>query len=168
MQGEGHFIAVLRRADSGAREKLRPYPPARIPSEADRLFHEFWSGYLNTEFDVSSLTLTGSYLYQLPQGLPVLGGLKVIHPGWWLGTVKKGRFEPAHALALALREEEARQALRLSSDEDEVLAYLHGDTLQKEGKDGWLLVTVDGFSLGWGKRVGGVVKNYYPKGLRWN
>ena len=28
-------------------------------------------------------------------------------------------------------------------------------------------VTVDGFPLGWGKRVGDTVKNHYPKGLRW-
>ena len=31
---------------------------------------------------------------------------------------------------------------------------------------GWVLVTVDGFPLGWGKRVGSTVKNHYPKGLR--
>ena len=27
-------------------------------------------------------------------------------------------------------------------------------------------VTVDGFAIGWGKRVGDIVKNHYPKGLR--
>jgi NOL1/NOP2/fmu family ribosome biogenesis protein len=166
VQGEGHFIAVLRRVDSGAGEKLRPYPIAKIPSEAARLIREFRSQHLNADFDFSSLALSGTYLYQLPQSLPVLEGLKVIHPGWWLGTVKKGRFEPAHALALALGVDKARQAVRLASDGPEVLAYLRGETLNSEGEDGWLLVAVDGFPLGWGKRVGGVVKNYYPKGLR--
>jgi NOL1/NOP2/fmu family ribosome biogenesis protein len=29
-----------------------------------------------------------------------------------------------------------------------------------------VLVCVDGFPLGWGKRVGSVVKNHYPRGLR--
>jgi NOL1/NOP2/fmu family ribosome biogenesis protein len=29
------------------------------------------------------------------------------------------------------------------------------------------VVCVGGFALGWGKRVGGTVKNHYPKGLRW-
>ncbi|HEX3015774.1 MAG TPA: hypothetical protein VHQ46_05275, partial [Desulfobacteria bacterium] len=32
---------------------------------------------------------------------------------------------------------------------------------------GWNLVTVDGFPLGWGKYDGDLLKNHYPKGLRW-
>ena len=32
--------------------------------------------------------------------------------------------------------------------------------------DGWTLITVDGYSIGWGKTVKGQIKNHYPKGLR--
>ena len=32
--------------------------------------------------------------------------------------------------------------------------------------DGWTLITVDGYSIGWGKAVKGQIKNHYPKGLR--
>jgi NOL1/NOP2/fmu family ribosome biogenesis protein len=28
------------------------------------------------------------------------------------------------------------------------------------------VITVEGFPLGWGKRVQGVINNYYPRGLR--
>ena len=31
---------------------------------------------------------------------------------------------------------------------------------------GWVLMTVDGFSLGFAKADRGVLKNHYPKGLR--
>jgi NOL1/NOP2/fmu family ribosome biogenesis protein len=31
---------------------------------------------------------------------------------------------------------------------------------------GWCLVTVDGYSIGWGKGDANVLKNHYPKGLR--
>ena len=34
------------------------------------------------------------------------------------------------------------------------------------GPDGWTLVAVDGFGLGWGKRAGGRLKNHYPHALR--
>lgn len=34
-------------------------------------------------------------------------------------------------------------------------------------RKGWVLITVDGFALGWGRRVGAVVKNQYPRGLLW-
>ena len=47
----------------------------------------------------------------------------------------------------------------------EIAAYLHGDVIPSE-KKGWTLVTAGGFSIGWGKGDGKVLKNHYPKGLR--
>jgi NOL1/NOP2/fmu family ribosome biogenesis protein len=41
-----------------------------------------------------------------------------------------------------------------------------GEPRLSAGEPGWVLVTVDGFGLGWGKRTGGTLKNHYPKGLR--
>ena len=43
---------------------------------------------------------------------------------------------------------------------------IHRVPIEEEGESGWLLVTVDGFPLGWGKRTGRIVKNHYPRGLR--
>ena len=80
-----------------------------------------------------------------------------------LGTAKKGRFEPAHALALWLQG--CRCTQDYTADSKEIAAYLHGDVVQSAQK-GWCLVTVDGYSLGWGKGDGTVLKNHYPKGLR--
>ncbi|WP_246064803.1 methyltransferase RsmF C-terminal domain-like protein [Melghirimyces algeriensis] len=42
-----------------------------------------------------------------------------------------------------------------------------GTSLPHDGEKGWMLVAVDGFSLGWGKVSGGLIKNHYPKWLRW-
>jgi NOL1/NOP2/fmu family ribosome biogenesis protein len=39
--------------------------------------------------------------------------------------------------------------------------------LQANGSKGWHLITVDGYSIGWGKLAGNMMKNHYPKGLRW-
>lgn len=114
----------------------------------------------------SVVAQVGSYLYALPPGLPDLTGLRYLHPGWWLGTIKKDRFEPSHALALGLRPEDARRVLDLPADAAELAAYLRGETLPGPGEDGWTLVAGDGFPLGWGKRVAGRLKSHYPKGLR--
>ncbi|MCG3083333.1 SAM-dependent methyltransferase, partial [Anoxybacillus sp. LAT27] len=54
----------------------------------------------------------------------------------------------------------------LSLTFEESLRYMKGETLQTNGDRGWILVTIDGYPLGWGKEVKGVVKNFYPKGLR--
>jgi NOL1/NOP2/fmu family ribosome biogenesis protein len=56
--------------------------------------------------------------------------------------------------------------LGMERDEQQVRAYLNGQTLQADGEKGWHLITVDGYSLGWGKLAGGMMKNHYPKGLR--
>ena len=77
--------------------------------------------------------------------------------------MKKGRFDPSHALALWLRS--CARVQDLPADSAEVNAYLHGDVIPS-GQKGWCLVTVDGYSIGWGKGDGTVLKNHYPKGLR--
>lgn len=108
----------------------------------------------------------GDNLYLAPWNMPSLKGLKVLRPGLHLGTMKKNRFEPSHALALALSPAEAVHVWNLSSTDNTIYAYLKGQTFPAEGEKGWYLICVDGFSIGWGKLAGGIMKNHYPKGLR--
>ena len=117
--------------------------------------------------------LFGDQLYLLPPDMPDMKGLKILRPGLHMGTLKKKRFEPSHGLALALKKEDVKQWIELPSDGMEVIRYLKGETLSADGLlsegsgKGWGLVLTDGFSLGWCKMAGGMVKNHYPKGLRW-
>ena len=90
----------------------------------------------------------------------------MLRPGLHLGEMKKNRFEPAHALALALRPEYATHTWQLDSADVTAKAYLNGQTFSAQGGKGWYLICVDGFSIGWGKLAGGIMKNHYPKGLR--
>jgi NOL1/NOP2/fmu family ribosome biogenesis protein len=98
--------------------------------------------------------------------LPDLSGLRFLHAGWWLGTLRKDRFEPSHALALGLKLEAALRAVSLSADDPNLRTFLGGGSFSSPGEDGWILVAVDGHPVGWGKRVAGTVKSHYPKGLR--
>ena len=108
----------------------------------------------------------GDQLYVAPEGMPSTRGMKVLRPGLHLGTMKKNRFEPSHALALALSADEVVHSMDLPVEDPRVQAYLNGQTFSAEGEKGWYLITVDGYSIGWGKLAGGVMKNHYPKGLR--
>ena len=105
----------------------------------------------------------GQTLYLLPPGTPELRGTRVLRAGLELGQLKKGRFEPAHALALWLPA--AENAVDYPADSPEIARFLRGETLPTEQR-GWILVRVDGYGLGWGKGAAGVLKNHYPKGLR--
>lgn len=179
--GEGHFIALLQRADSGPTppglQSWHVSPSASIVlSRAQARYQVFCHESLVSEAFQDRLELKGTYLYQTPIPLAALQGLKVIHPGLWLGIVKKDRFEPSHALALALQPGQARRSLPLDPTSPACAAYLRGETLPAslvEGEgNGWTLVSLTTpdralrFPLGWGRRSGDQVKNYYPKGLR--
>ena len=78
---------------------------------------------------------------------------------------KKNRFEPAHSLALSLLPSQVASFADLSFEDAE--KYLKGETISCEPSvKGWVLVCYKGFSMGWGKASGGIIKNHYPKGLR--
>ena len=108
----------------------------------------------------------GDNLYLMPEEMPELSGLKILRAGLHLGTLKKGRMEPSHALALFLKKDQALRTLEIGTGE---LAekYLRGESLPcKKDLKGWVLVTCGGYSLGFGKADRGMLKNHYPKGLR--
>ena len=155
--GEGHFVAVLRKAGDEA--------PQGSVCAGEKLPKE-WMAFakeLNVQLPEGKAISFGPTLYWVPNDLPELKGLKVLRPGLQLGEVKKDRFEPAHALALWLKE--CRNMASFAADSPEIKNYLHGEVLPSETK-GWCLVQVDGYSIGWGKGDGRVLKNHYPKGLR--
>lgn len=133
-----------------------------------RPYLEFESKTLKEPLGKDCLILYGDQLYQIPRQMPDFTGLKVLRPGLHLGTFKKNRFEPSHALGLALKPEQVQYPCLLSSTGTEIRDYLGGNPLKAEegtGK-GWVLVCVDGYSAGWAKAASGMLKNHYPKGLR--
>jgi NOL1/NOP2/sun family putative RNA methylase len=157
--GEGHFVMLLRKAGACDSVSLPGPNPEKMLPELSAFLQD-----LDITLPAGDLIRFGPSLYLVPNECPDLKGLKVLRPGLELGVLKKGRFEPAHALALWL--DTAARTMALSADSSAVLDYLHGQVLSGP-QTGWTLVTVDGLSLGWAKGSGGQLKNHFPKGLRW-
>ena len=155
--GEGHFAAVLRKKGEGECE-FAALPREKLPKEWQQ-----FAGELEIELPEGKPVMFGQSLYWAPDGMPDLKGLKVERPGLELGTVKKGRFEPAHALALWLKS--CKNVQDYPADSLEMEKYIHGDVVPS-GVRGWTLVMAGGYTIGWGKGDGTVLKNHYPKGLR--
>ena len=182
LRGEGHFVAVLEKAgETGTKEQSAKQEAEKLPAKRTRRrdgekglgeknYAEFSAfAQENLRVQLSGIYLRfGEQLYLAPEETPVLRGLKVLRPGLHLGTVKKNRFEPSHALALTLKPEDAAHAVSLDTEGRQVKDYLNGLTFPAEGEKGWYLICADGCSLGWGKLAGGIMKNHYPKGLRKN
>ncbi|OUM92301.1 RsmB/NOP family class I SAM-dependent RNA methyltransferase [Caldibacillus debilis] len=165
VRGEGHFVAkMVKKEGEGSRFPFREMKGTVSGGKLND-FYEFQDRYL-TDVDFSRFFLLGHRLYALPEGCPDLKDLRILRAGIHLGDMKKNRFEPNHALALALKRENVKRSLDFSSEEKDWEKFLKGETLKGIGQDGWILITVDGFPLGWGKEVQGTIKNYYPKGLR--
>lgn len=174
VKGEGHFMAVLQKAG----QVPEGYAPLALGGTEKGLglkelgeFLEFAKENLNMDAEylkAQKYLKFGDNIYLMPEDMPSVKGLKVLRPGLHVGTLKKNRFEPSHALALAISPREAVHTWDLSSTEATIGAYLNGQTFPAEGEKGWYLICVDGFSIGWGKLAGGIMKNHYPKGLRKN
>lgn len=188
-RGEGHYLAVLGKQGSTRESGSKPEKKKKgtgisfwNDKAEKKMFRNFVKETFRWEPAEDQLVLFGEQLYQVPEQMPGLDGLRVLRPGLHLGTLKKNRIEPAHALALALRPEQVKQSLCLNSEGDEIWEYLRGNTLQESNRmaeglvkgdllkveplKGWVLVCVNGYSLGWAKAASGVLKNHYPKGLR--
>ena len=170
LDGEGHFIAVLEK-EGQLDASYKPMPQRGnekpLKEKEYQEFLDFQKEALSSPLGKECI-LFGEQLYAIPENMPALKGLKVLRPGLHLGTLKKKRFEPSHALALSLKQDEVLRSWNLESGTREVKQYLSGQTFQAEGEKGWYLILVDGYSIGWGKLAGGIMKNHYPKGLRKN
>ena len=164
LHGEGHFAVRFKKStdeQEDGLQKKRKYVKSTAKKQDLMYFEEFAGKYLNVELK-GEYVMFGDNKYLVPKYMVELKGLKVERAGLKLGCNKKNRFEPDHALALALNPLDVKQVTDLSEPEK----YLRGETVECQYDSGWTLVTVNNVSIGWGKAQNGVLKNHYPKGLR--
>ncbi|MDD5900480.1 MAG: RsmB/NOP family class I SAM-dependent RNA methyltransferase [Lachnospiraceae bacterium] len=165
MEGEGHFVALLQKSGE-AKEEMQSAEqpcPAKLSEEAKEFLER-----LSVRFAPERIISREERLYYLPEGLPQLGGLRILRSGLLLGEMKKNRFEPSQALACALKAEEYDNCYSLPAEDADIIRYLKCETItaKEPVRDGFVLVCADGYPLGWGKASNGVIKNKYLAGWR--
>lgn len=174
MKGEGHFLALLRKrniretdlAKSVNEDSSAGRGRKKLPQELE----EFFRG-ITWKLDADRLEIHGERVYYMPCSLPDVRGIRFLRTGLLLGELKKNRFEPSQALAMCLKKEEYGKVLNLKAEDVRISRYLKGETLEvsdvlPETSNGWYLVCVDGYPLGWGKLTRGTMKNKYLPGWR--
>ena len=169
MQGEGHYLALLQKGERNQTETKQKSARKikKLPEELDAFLKN-----LAWKPDPERLEIHGERVYYMPEALPDIRGIRFLRTGLLMGEAKKNRFEPSQALAMYLRKSEYKNILSLSAEDDRVIRYLKGETLETSDllpskAKGWYLVCVDGYPLGWGKAAGGMLKNKYLPGWRW-
>lgn len=166
--GEGHFIAVMHNKEVPAKSHYSPKYLQRstLSREFKAYFEAFAKETLNTDVFADELSLQGAFLYRVPADMPELQGLRVIHWGSWLGVFKTRRFEPSQAFVMGLSPEDVRHVCDFPLEDPRLESYLRGEVLSQSGPDGWIMVAVDGYPLGWAKRVQSRLKPRFPRWLR--
>lgn len=185
-EGDGHFCVHLRKLYGEEGEEAHELPSFTVKKrgknvrETDAVL-SFMKDILNDDAYEKIKTRVGDAL--LIRGehamLPAcdekaLDSLTVVKNGLYLGEFKaKGRdfvLVPSNSLALTLRREDIKDSAVISYayDAPELIRYLKGETLTTEpGAKGYVVITVDGHPLGFGKRsADGMIKNLYPKSWR--
>ena len=168
VDGEGHFCALLKKDGEKTRLNTTPTFSYKIPKGIEA-FEEFLvQAKINEKFDKNRLVIQKESLYYFPENMPKFDGLHVIRNGWYLGELKKKRFEPSGAFARALDPKDCGHVLDLKLDDPRVIKYLKCETIEAEDcENGWYLVCVEGYPLGFGKMNNDTLKNKYPVGWRW-
>lgn len=171
LKGEGHFLALLRKKESGGKVPLTSVRGSggnvleRQPELAEFL------KILKLPVDPDRLMIRQNLAYLLPEGITDSIPLRFLRTGLLLGEIKKGRFEPSQALAMVLKPEQFPWVLRLKTGDERVIRYLKGETISlAEGEEtakGWCLVCLEEYPLGWAKGAGQNLKNKYYPGWRW-
>lgn len=189
LRGEGHFLALLRKKrddengadgqkggagkDSGAGTTGGGALAAKRRKELEKQedLMRFLKSLSIEAFDCSRIVLRQDTVYYLPEGLEWNLPLRFLRTGLLLGELKKGRFEPSQALAMALKPEQYKNVVRFSREDDRVIRYLKGETLtltEEEGPvKGWCLTAMEDYPMGWAKGTGMSLKNKYYPGWRW-
>lgn len=170
MSGEGHFLALLhKKGESVSRQVLRKKTDL---SKADfETMQEFFQD-ITMEIDWDMVEVRGERVYYMPRILPEMKGMRFLRNGLYLGELKKNRFEPSQPFAMVLKGNEYASVINFKESDPRVVKYLKGETLDvsdiaRQRENGWQLVCVDGYPLGWAKGTGNLLKNKYYSGWRW-
>lgn len=196
LRGEGHFLALFQKSEdaknvagtawqqeeysSGKKGKKgkkgkNPEMTGRQKQLHEKQLLEQAEQFLTLcteEFDRTRYDLVpgNENIYLIPRQMPSLKGLHVIRSGLLLGSVQtyqRQSFEPSQAFAMALQKKEFASVYDFGSDYAMASRYLQGESIEAdETLEGWVLMLVQGYALGWGKAVHGRIKNKYSKSWR--
>lgn len=162
--GEGHFVARLERTGESG-EKPAKASALSLPACKEEAYAAFCKDALVEPPSGEVVCLQDGRVLILPESLPRgLERVRLLSAGVYAGDIRNGRFQPGHALAMAAGIGWKRS---LTLEEEARSLYLRGGVVPAPGmKSGWCRAEVEGWPLGLGKAVEGMLKNHLPKGLR--
>lgn len=162
IKGEGYYVAILQH--NGSTSKKQTYQhKMRNPMPTS------WIEFANQTLQPGSIQpnfILNDRMWMIPARYQFHPALHTLRAGVLMGEEIKKMFYPSHHLARVLTPSMMKRSINLPLGDVRLSSYLRGEEFRFEIQDGWVLITVDGLALGWGKASQGRIKNHYPKGLR--
>lgn len=161
--GEGHFVCALERVGAPPFKKIKPF---KLRYNFDAL-GEFVNGaprFLNNG-EKFGLLQFGDSFFAVQDGMPDVSGVRVMRVGVKLGTLVSKTLKPDHHFFMAAHPSCLKNTVDVS--EADAFEFYRGNSLSADSAlRGYTAVMYDGVTVGFGKAVGGTLKNHLPKGLR--
>ncbi len=182
--GEGQFMALLERVAGGeaqsasaevnAPKKDKKARRVRGDTEKKSLSRgadlALVTDFLRSVLEIDPLADARFTLEEKTDGFYIVPAVTlpenaVFSAGVKVGAVEKGRVVPHHRFFMAFGTQ-FKIKVDLSSSDPRVTSFIHGDVIPADAPAGFAAVLFEGAPIGGGKVSGGMLKNYYPKGLR--
>lgn len=160
VRGEGHFVALLQK-NGNNKSNIQSDKLSSI--DLDILKD------IRKSFFKGNIVIRNNRYYLEPEHDLALDGLRIMRSGLYLGEMKHYKYETSQALAMALKADQYSKVLNLDIDDPRVLKYLKCETLDVKdiSDDGYYLVCVNNYPLGFGMIKKGILKNKYPANYRY-
>lgn len=157
VRGEGQFVAILKKKSDNYE-----FPKSSIKFSESKISLDFMRKFV--EFDDLVYDYKG-FSYFVKDKNMIKKDVNYVSIGVRLGEIKNGRFEPHHYLFTAFGTR-FKCIMNLDYFDARVAKYLKGETFDVDLPDGYGALLLNDCPVGGFKVSNGMLKNYYPKGLR--
>ncbi len=164
LKGEGHFMCLLKKSGSPSINK-----PSKVNS--DKKLSEMVTSYKSFEKNYMNISLNGRFLnhedslFLVHESFVDLKKTRTMRSGFLIGDIKNKKFKPSQNLSAILNENTFKNCVNFSKDDANVEKYLKGETIEAFCNDGYVLICVDTFPLGFGISKNNKIKNKLGKSM---
>lgn len=166
-KGEGHFVASMQRTHADAGQKRAASFACKLPRQAAQTVEALFDDIFISPPEGALHLVDDGRIMLMPFEAPqMIEKLRIICAGVAVGTLKNNRVKPEHALFMYSKSDTFTRSINLGTDGSRLVRYLSGNTLDVEQSlKGFCAVCADGYPVGFGKAVDGILKNHLPKKL---
>lgn len=155
-QGEGHFIAKLKKTEGAYRNlpvlKNQKVDPVVLKFIKDQIVLEDFYYFVSQE-----------KVMMMNRPFVDFKKIKVLRQGVYAGELVKKRIEPAHAFYMT---NSFQYLKKVDLSLEQMDQFMHGNPIEFMTDKGYVAVCFRGICFGFGKSDGRVIKNKIPKGIR--